>query len=62
MQPGGACFSHICYTRFLLTPPCSQMCILAGCDFLPNLQGVGIKKAHALVRKHRDFVKVRQAE
>ncbi|GIL85034.1 hypothetical protein Vretifemale_13660, partial [Volvox reticuliferus] len=35
-----------------------QMCILAGCDFLPNLAGVGIKKAHAMIRKHRDFVKV----
>ncbi|GFR51468.1 hypothetical protein Agub_g13877 [Astrephomene gubernaculifera] len=34
-----------------------QMCIFAGCDFLPNLSGVGIKKAHAMMRKHRDFVK-----
>ncbi|GIL68850.1 hypothetical protein Vafri_22072 [Volvox africanus] len=34
------------------------MCILAGCDFLTNLAGVGIKRAHAMIRKHRDFVKV----
>ena len=34
------------------------MCVMAGCDFLPNLPGLGIKKANALVRKHRDFVKV----
>lgn len=39
-------------------PPGRQMCILAGCDFLPNLPGLGIKKAHLLMRKHRDFVKV----
>lgn len=36
-----------------------QMCVMAGCDFLPNLPGLGIKKANALLRKHRDFVKVR---
>ncbi|KAG2434397.1 hypothetical protein HYH02_012409 [Chlamydomonas schloesseri] len=35
-----------------------QMCILAGCDFLPNISGVGIKKAHGLIKKHRDFVRV----
>ncbi|KXZ53691.1 hypothetical protein GPECTOR_6g608 [Gonium pectorale] len=35
-----------------------QMCILAGCDFLSNLSGVGIKKAHALMRKHRNYKKV----
>ncbi len=40
----------------------AQTCILAGCDFLPNIAGLGIKKAHALIRKHKDFVKVgRQA-
>ena len=31
---------------------------MAGCDFLPSLQNIGIKKAHALIKKHRDFVKV----
>jgi 5'-3' exonuclease len=29
------------------------LCVLSGCDFLPNVRGIGIKKAHALVRKHR---------
>lgn len=40
--------------------PPLQTCILAGCDFLPNIAGLGIKKAHALIRKHKDFVKVRR--
>jgi hypothetical protein len=31
---------------------------MAGCDFLPNLPGVGIKTAAALLLKNRDFVRV----
>eukprot|EP00951_Prasinocladus_malaysianus_P043181 scaffold535490_cov28-Prasinocladus_malaysianus.AAC.1 len=34
-----------------------EMCILAGCDFLKALPGVGIKKAHSLIRKLRSFDK-----
>jgi len=30
-----------------------NMCILAGCDYLPSLPGVGIKGAHDLVRRTR---------
>ncbi|XP_071717457.1 exonuclease 1 [Rutidosis leptorrhynchoides] len=28
------------------------MCIIAGCDFLPSVPGIGIAKAHALVTKY----------
>ena len=31
------------------------LCVLSGCDFLPNVRGIGIKKAHALVAKHRSI-------
>jgi exonuclease-1 len=33
------------------------MCIMAGCDFLPSLPGIGAKKAHGLMKKFRSFVK-----
>eukprot|EP00877_Chromochloris_zofingiensis_P012929 jgi/Chrzof1/7890/Cz02g40050.t1 len=35
-----------------------QMCILAGCDFLPSLPGIGMKKAHQQMRKYKNFTKV----
>jgi hypothetical protein len=35
-----------------------QMCILAGCDFCAGLPGIGLKKAHAALRKYRSFSKV----
>ena len=60
----GACAdgSRGCYTAAPAPPgrPAAalQLCILAGCDFLPNLPGVGIKKAHSLMRKYRSFAKV----
>ncbi|KAF8025194.1 hypothetical protein BT93_F2134 [Corymbia citriodora subsp. variegata] len=31
------------------------MCVLAGCDFLPSVPGIGIKKAHSLVSKYRNI-------
>jgi exonuclease-1 len=34
------------------------MCVMAGCDFLPNLPGIAIKKAHALIKKFCDYGKV----
>jgi hypothetical protein len=37
---------------------CLQMCIMAGCDFLASLPGVGLKKAHQQLRKVKGFVKV----
>lgn len=29
------------------------MCILSGCDYCDSLPGIGLKKAHELVRRHR---------
>jgi len=34
------------------------MCILAGCDFLKALNSIGIKKAHAHIRKYKTFIRV----
>lgn len=28
-----------------------DMCILAGCDYLPSLPGIGVKKAHFFLKK-----------
>ncbi|XP_076900630.1 exonuclease 1-like [Bidens hawaiensis] len=36
----------------------SGMCVLAGCDFLPSVPGIGIGKAHALVSKYRNLDRV----
>lgn len=36
-----------------------EMCILSGCDYLRSLPGLGIKKAHALVKKFQSYDKVR---
>lgn len=34
------------------------MCVLAGCDFVDSLPGIGIKKAHQNLRRTRCFLKV----
>ncbi|XVF50511.1 hypothetical protein PTKIN_Ptkin04bG0107000 [Pterospermum kingtungense] len=34
------------------------MCVLAGCDFLPSVPGIGIVKAHSLVSKYRNIDRV----
>ncbi|KAJ8443284.1 hypothetical protein Cgig2_010179 [Carnegiea gigantea] len=34
------------------------MCVLAGCDFLPSVPGIGIAKAHSLVSKYRNIDRV----
>ncbi|TYH01565.1 hypothetical protein ES288_A09G068800v1 [Gossypium darwinii] len=34
------------------------MCVLAGCDFLPSVPGIGIVKAHSLVSKYRNLDRV----
>jgi exonuclease-1 len=39
-------FSGWCLTRFL------ELCVLSGCDFLPNVPSIGIKRAHALMCAH----------
>ncbi|KAI5075878.1 hypothetical protein GOP47_0009954 [Adiantum capillus-veneris] len=43
-----------CFTPELFT----GMCVLAGCDFLPSVPGIGIKRAHCLVCKYRDLARV----
>ncbi|CAM6091433.1 unnamed protein product [Calypogeia fissa] len=34
------------------------MCVLAGCDFLASIPGIGVKKAHALLAKYRNIHRV----
>ena len=38
-------------TKFL------EMCIVAGCDYLPNIRGIGINKARKLVVEEADLMK-----
>ncbi|CAI8618745.1 unnamed protein product [Vicia faba] len=35
-----------------------EMCILSGCDYLPSLPGMGLKKAHASIKKFKSYDKV----
>ncbi|CAI9292887.1 unnamed protein product [Lactuca saligna] len=35
-----------------------EMCVLSGCDYLQSLQGMGLKKAHALIKKFKTHEKV----
>ena len=42
----------------LLVSPSPGMCVLAGCDFLPSVPGIGIARAHALVSKYRNLDRV----
>ncbi|KAK9714476.1 hypothetical protein RND81_06G097100 [Saponaria officinalis] len=35
-----------------------EMCILSGCDYLPSLPGMGLKRAHALISKFKTYQKV----
>jgi exonuclease-1 len=35
-----------------------EMCILSGCDYLPSLLGMGVKRAHALIQKLKSHEKV----
>lgn len=44
----------------LFFPNFSGMCILAGCDFLPSVPGIGIVKAYNLVAKYRNLDRVRK--
>ena len=34
-----------------------EMCVMSGCDYLPSLPGVGIKRAHGLLRRFRSYSK-----
>ena len=35
-----------------------QMCVMSGCDFLRGLSSIGVKKAHAHIRRLKSFVRV----
>ena len=35
-----------------------QMCILSGCDYLPSINGVGLKTAYKWIQQHRTMEKV----
>ncbi|KAJ0962745.1 hypothetical protein J5N97_027867 [Dioscorea zingiberensis] len=37
------------------------MCVLAGCDFLPSISGIGTKRAYSLVSKYRNLDRVLSA-
>ncbi|KAH7658537.1 XPG/Rad2 endonuclease protein [Dioscorea alata] len=37
------------------------MCVLAGCDFLPSISGIGIKRAYSLILKYRNLDRVLSA-
>uniref|UniRef100_A0A7N0U2B7 XPG-I domain-containing protein n=1 Tax=Kalanchoe fedtschenkoi TaxID=63787 RepID=A0A7N0U2B7_KALFE len=34
-----------------------EMCIMSGCDYLQSLPGMGLKKAHALIKKFKSYDK-----
>jgi len=38
-----------------------HMCILSGCDYVSNVAGIGMMKAHKLVQRHRDPGKIFKA-
>ncbi|CAL4947152.1 unnamed protein product [Urochloa decumbens] len=42
------------FTRQMLL----EMCILSGCDYLPSLPGMGVKRAHGLIQKLKCHEKV----
>ncbi|KAF9620609.1 hypothetical protein IFM89_013635 [Coptis chinensis] len=46
--------SFIGFTKRMLL----EMCILSGCDYLPSLPGMGLKRAHALMQKFKSYDKV----
>ncbi|KAK9812892.1 hypothetical protein WJX72_005315 [[Myrmecia] bisecta] len=35
-----------------------SVCVLAGCDFQASVKGIGFKKAHGLIKKHRTLPRV----
>ncbi|KAH7528610.1 hypothetical protein FEM48_Zijuj05G0090200 [Ziziphus jujuba var. spinosa] len=51
-------FVNIVEIKINLNLPIAGMCVLAGCDFLPSVPGIGIAKAFALVSKYRNLERV----
>ncbi|XP_009600117.1 exonuclease 1-like isoform X2 [Nicotiana tabacum] len=50
--------THVPSFRHLNRDLFTGMCVLAGCDFLPSVPGIGITKAYNLVSKYRDLDRV----
>ncbi len=46
-------FTHFTQTMF------RHVCILSGCDYSPSIPGLGLKKAHALVKKYKSIDRVK---
>ncbi|KAK6378099.1 Rad2 nuclease [Lithohypha guttulata] len=38
-----------------------RMAILSGCDYLPSVSGIGLRKGHELVKKHKDLARIVRA-
>ncbi|KAE8820342.1 exonuclease 1 [Hordeum vulgare] len=45
----GLCFQDFDQNLF------TGMCVLAGCDFLPSVPGIGTKRAYSLISKHKNI-------
>ncbi|KAH9313853.1 hypothetical protein KI387_022480, partial [Taxus chinensis] len=43
-----------CFTQELFT----GMCVLAGCDYLASITGIGIRRSHSLVSQHKNLEEV----
>ncbi|TXG47756.1 hypothetical protein EZV62_027050 [Acer yangbiense] len=54
MLPKNKALSFAGFTEQMLL----EMCILSGCDYLPSLPGMGLKRAHALISKFKSYEKV----
>lgn len=50
---------ELCFTNFT-QQMVLEMCIFSGCDYLASLPGMGVKRAHALVKRFKNFRKVRR--
>lgn len=49
------CMNHFTEDMFM------YMCVCAGCDFFKGVNGLGIRKAHPIVRRHRTLLRIIQA-
>ncbi|KAM0933024.1 putative exodeoxyribonuclease I [Dioscorea sansibarensis] len=47
-----------CFNNQLQFDAFTGMCVLAGCDFLPSISGIGIKRAYSLISKYRSLDRV----
>lgn len=54
MLPKNKDLSFAGFTKQMLL----EMCILSGCDYLPSLPGMGLKRAHTLISKFKSYEKV----